>query len=187
VLDAGNSRIQVFDMALHFRRAISLAYADDRTGLAVDVQGKMYVSDPVLNQIHVFSQEGRSQYIFDPTTIKDANFGRPLSHVDLRGFVLVPGGFLEQPRRPVSNQRRKCSAVPMNVNLKISSEKRDKKGFRLSAADCSQQEEQQHQQQRLGQLAHNFPHHNAHLLHPPDAGVRVIQFGYWHIQKPQIP
>jgi DNA-binding beta-propeller fold protein YncE len=77
VLDAGNSRIQVFDMALHFRRAISLAYADHRTGLAVDVQGKMYVSDPVLNQIHVFSQEGRSQYIFDPTTIKDANFGRP--------------------------------------------------------------------------------------------------------------
>lgn len=37
----------------------------------------MYVSDPVLNQIHVFSNQGRPQYIFEPTTIKDTTFGRP--------------------------------------------------------------------------------------------------------------
>lgn len=77
VLDVGNTRIQIFDTALHFRRAIVLPYADHRTGLAVDGQGNIYVSDPVLNQIHVFSPEGRLQYIFDPSTIKDANFSRP--------------------------------------------------------------------------------------------------------------
>ena len=88
VLDAGNSRIQIFDTALHFHRAISLAYADHRTGLAVDSQGKIYVSDPVLNQIHVFSNEGRSQYIFDPSTMKDTTFGRPTALWVHAGFCL---------------------------------------------------------------------------------------------------
>jgi DNA-binding beta-propeller fold protein YncE len=77
VLDVGNARIQIFDTALHFRRAINLAYADHRTGLAVDGQGNIYVSDPVLKQIQVFSHEGRPLYIFDPSTIKRANFSRP--------------------------------------------------------------------------------------------------------------
>jgi len=36
VLDAGNTRIQIFDTALHFRRSIGLDYVDRRTGLAVD-------------------------------------------------------------------------------------------------------------------------------------------------------
>ena len=77
VLDVGNARIQIFDTALHFRRAINLAYADHRTGLAVDGQGNTYVSDPVLKQIQVFNHEGRPQYLFDPSTIRDADFGRP--------------------------------------------------------------------------------------------------------------
>jgi DNA-binding beta-propeller fold protein YncE len=77
VLDAGNSRIQILDTALHFRRAVSLAYADHRTGLAVDGQSNIYVSDPVLNRIEVFSDEGRRLYTFDLSTIKDANFSHP--------------------------------------------------------------------------------------------------------------
>jgi DNA-binding beta-propeller fold protein YncE len=77
VLDGGNARIQIFDTALHFRRAVSLAYADHRTGLAVDGHSNIYVSDPVLNRIAVFSPEGHPLYTFDPGTIKDANFSRP--------------------------------------------------------------------------------------------------------------
>jgi DNA-binding beta-propeller fold protein YncE len=77
VLDAGNTRIQILDTAGHFRRAINLAYADHRTGLAVDNQGNIYVSDPVLNQIQVFSRGGRRLYTFDPNAIKGANFSHP--------------------------------------------------------------------------------------------------------------
>ncbi len=79
VLDAGNTRIQIFDTALHFRRAIDLAYADHRTGLAVDNQGNIYVSDPVLNCIQVFSHEGRLLYTFDPRKAQGANFSHPSS------------------------------------------------------------------------------------------------------------
>jgi len=73
VLDAGNTRIQIFDTALHFRRAINLAYADGRTGLAVDDKGNIYVSDPILDRIQVFDREGRRLYTFDLTTVKAAN------------------------------------------------------------------------------------------------------------------
>jgi len=79
VLDAGNTRIQILDTALHFRRAIDLAYADHRTGLAVDNQRNIYVSDPVLNRIQVFSHEGRLLYTFDPSKIQGANFSHPSS------------------------------------------------------------------------------------------------------------
>jgi sugar lactone lactonase YvrE len=54
-----------------------LAYADHRTGLAVDGQSNIYVSDPVLNRIEVFSAEGRRLYTFDLSTIEDANFSHP--------------------------------------------------------------------------------------------------------------
>jgi len=77
VLDAGNTRIQILDTAGHYRRAINLAYADHRTGLAVDNQGNIYVSDPVLNQIQVFRREGQALYIFDARAIQGANFSHP--------------------------------------------------------------------------------------------------------------
>lgn len=77
VLDAGNMRIQVLDTAGHFLRTIKLEYTDLRTGLAVDDQSDIYVSDPVLNQIQVFGPEGKTLYRFDPSTIKGANFSHP--------------------------------------------------------------------------------------------------------------
>jgi DNA-binding beta-propeller fold protein YncE len=77
VLDEGNTRIQIFDTAGNFRRAINLAYAEARSGLTVDNQGNIYVSDPALNQIQVFRHEGQPFYTFDPSTIKGANFGHP--------------------------------------------------------------------------------------------------------------
>jgi DNA-binding beta-propeller fold protein YncE len=77
VLDAGSARIQVLDTSGHFRRAIGLSYADRRTGLALDNRGNLYVSDPVLNQIQVFSRDGRRLYTFDPSTSKGVNFSKP--------------------------------------------------------------------------------------------------------------
>jgi len=77
VLDAGNTRIQVFDSALHFRRIISLPYADGRTGLAVDDQGNIYVSDPISDRIEVFTREGLLRYTLDLATIKAADVGQP--------------------------------------------------------------------------------------------------------------
>ena len=77
ILDAGNTRIQIFDTALHFRRAISLAYADGRTGLAVDDQGNIYVSDPVIDRIEVFTRAGRPLYTFDLASLKAAYLGQP--------------------------------------------------------------------------------------------------------------
>jgi DNA-binding beta-propeller fold protein YncE len=79
VLDAGNTRIQVFDTRGHFLRAINLGYADRRTGLAVDKRSNIYVSDSRLNQIQVLGHEGQTLYTFDPSTIKGANFGHPSS------------------------------------------------------------------------------------------------------------
>jgi DNA-binding beta-propeller fold protein YncE len=76
VLDAGNTRVQVLDTAGHFLRAINLGFADRRTGLAVDKQGNIYVSDPFLNQIQVFRHAGQTISI-DPSTIKGANFSHP--------------------------------------------------------------------------------------------------------------
>ena len=77
VLDEGNARIQIFGTAGHFRRVLNLGYADSRTGMAVDRQGDIYVSDPGLKRIQVFSHEGRPMYTFDPGTIKGANLSHP--------------------------------------------------------------------------------------------------------------
>ena len=77
VLDAGNTRIQVFDTGGHFLRALNLGYADRHTGLAVDKRGNIYISDSSLNEIQVLGHEGQTLYTFELTTIKGANFGHP--------------------------------------------------------------------------------------------------------------
>ncbi|MGB9285046.1 MAG: 6-bladed beta-propeller [Candidatus Sulfotelmatobacter sp.] len=77
VLDVGNSRIQVLDIAGHFLRVLNLPYADRRTGLAVDAQGNVYVSDPVLSKIQVFGQDGHEVFTLDTSKIKVANFSHP--------------------------------------------------------------------------------------------------------------
>ncbi|MGB8007528.1 MAG: hypothetical protein WCF48_10375 [Terriglobales bacterium] len=77
VLDTGNTRIQILDTDGKFRREIDLAYADNRTGLAVDAQKNIYVSNPILDQIEVFGHSGEQLYTFDLSTITGANFIRP--------------------------------------------------------------------------------------------------------------
>ncbi len=77
VLDAGNSRIQVFDSGGHFLRAINLGYVDRQTGLAAVNRGKIYVSDSSLNQIQVLGHDGQRLYTFDLSTVKGVNFSHP--------------------------------------------------------------------------------------------------------------
>jgi DNA-binding beta-propeller fold protein YncE len=76
VLDAGNSRIQVFDTTGHFRRATRLAFADHNTGLAVDRDLNIYVTDASLNAIQVFNREGRPLYTFDPAARAEGKVSR---------------------------------------------------------------------------------------------------------------
>jgi tripartite motif-containing protein 2/3 len=79
VLDAGNTRIQVFDSGGQFLRAINLGYADRDTRLAVVNRGNIYVSDSSLNQIQVLGQEGQRLYTFDPSTVRGVDFSHPSS------------------------------------------------------------------------------------------------------------
>jgi len=88
VLDAGNARIQILDTAGHFRRSINLTWADNRTGLALDEQGNIYVSDPDLNEIRVYGPEGKLLYIFDPGTIEGEDFSHPLGMWVDAGYCL---------------------------------------------------------------------------------------------------
>lgn len=64
VLDSGNSRVQIFDLRGHFQKEFPLADVGKRAGLAVDQDRNIYVTDPELNQLQVFSQDGRLRYFF---------------------------------------------------------------------------------------------------------------------------
>jgi DNA-binding beta-propeller fold protein YncE len=88
VLDERNTRVQIFDASGSFRRAINLAYVEPRSGLTVDDQGRIYVSDPALNQIQVFRPEGQPFYTMDLSTIKGANFGHPSAILVDAGYCL---------------------------------------------------------------------------------------------------
>jgi DNA-binding beta-propeller fold protein YncE len=58
VLDVGNSRVQILDPKGHLQREIPLANVDNRAGLAVDGEGKIYVTDPEIEHIQVFDYDG---------------------------------------------------------------------------------------------------------------------------------
>jgi len=88
VLDVGNTRIQILDTAGHFRREVPLSYADHRTGLAVDDQDNIYVSNFVLNQIEVYSHDAGRRYTFDLTTVQGEKFIHPSSLWVDEGYCL---------------------------------------------------------------------------------------------------
>ena len=58
VLDVGNSRVQILDQRDHFQKEIPIANVDNRTGLAVDGEGKIYVTDPEIEHIQAFDHDG---------------------------------------------------------------------------------------------------------------------------------
>ncbi|MFZ3211168.1 MAG: 6-bladed beta-propeller [Terriglobales bacterium] len=74
VLDSGNSRLQVLDVSGRFRREIHLFGSDSRSGLAMDEDGTIYVSDAVVNQVFVFNHDGRLLYTFGQMGEKAGEF-----------------------------------------------------------------------------------------------------------------
>lgn len=77
ILDSGNSRIQILDATGRFQRAINVGYAGHGTGLAADAQANVFVSDPGVDQIQVFSPTGQALHILDLSAVEDANVGHP--------------------------------------------------------------------------------------------------------------
>jgi DNA-binding beta-propeller fold protein YncE len=64
VLDAGNYRIQILDTRGHFLKQFKLPDVSNSTGLAMDGDGNIYLTDPQLNQLQVFSHSGEFLYKF---------------------------------------------------------------------------------------------------------------------------
>ena len=77
VLDAGNSRFQVFDLQGHFRRETPAVDADARSGLAADQAGNVYITDPSVSQIEVFGPDGHPLYRFGQTGQEAGQFNGP--------------------------------------------------------------------------------------------------------------
>lgn len=77
VLDAGNYRIQIFDLQGHFRREIPVVDADAQTGVATDGAGNLYVSYRVTNQIEVWNRGGQSLYRFGQAGQEPGKFNAP--------------------------------------------------------------------------------------------------------------
>jgi len=66
VLDAQNSRIQVLDLAGHFRASIHPAIKGSSGAFSVDSRGRIYLDGP-LDIVHVFQRDGRLLYRFGYT------------------------------------------------------------------------------------------------------------------------
>jgi DNA-binding beta-propeller fold protein YncE len=64
VLDKRNDRVQVLDLAGHFRRQFRLggSGASEANGMAFDTQGRLFV--PALNWVEVFNREGERLFRF---------------------------------------------------------------------------------------------------------------------------
>ncbi len=77
VLDAGNSRLQVFDLQGRFRREAPAVDADAQSGLAIDRSDNLYVTDPSIGQVEVFGPDGHSLYRFGQTGEKAGEFSAP--------------------------------------------------------------------------------------------------------------
>ena len=64
VLDSGNYRIQILDVRGHFLKQFRVPDVSNHSGLAMDGDGNIYVTDPQLNQLRVFSHIGELLYNF---------------------------------------------------------------------------------------------------------------------------
>ena len=64
VLDSGNYRIQILGVHGNFLRQFRVADVSNSSGLAMDNDGNIYVTDPQLNRLQVFSHTGQFLYAF---------------------------------------------------------------------------------------------------------------------------
>src|SRR5580704_1586827 len=76
--------------------------------------GNIYVSDPVLNQIQVFSSEGRRLYTFDPGTVRGVNFNHPSAMWVQTGSCLYVVDS-QSNRIALFQIRGEYAAVPMTI------------------------------------------------------------------------
>jgi DNA-binding beta-propeller fold protein YncE len=77
VLDAGNSRFQVFDLKGRFRREASTVDADAQSGLAMDSSQNVYIAEEAIGQIEVFGPDGRPLYRFGQMGQEAGQFNGP--------------------------------------------------------------------------------------------------------------
>jgi DNA-binding beta-propeller fold protein YncE len=77
VLDSGNARLQILDLAGRFRRQVKLAEASLDDGLALDRDRNIYVSDGQLNIINVFDRDGRFLHKVGRAGTKPGEFNEP--------------------------------------------------------------------------------------------------------------
>ncbi|HXZ34283.1 MAG TPA: hypothetical protein VEH30_18565 [Terriglobales bacterium] len=76
VLDSGNFRLQILNQQGRFQREIHLANVGHGAGLAVDGAGNIYLTDPELNNLQVFSRDDQPVYIFGETGTGAGQFNR---------------------------------------------------------------------------------------------------------------
>ena len=77
VLDAGNLRLQILDLSGRYRREIRIPELSLDTGLALDAQKNIYVSNIQLGAIDVFSYDGQFLYRFGSMGTAPGEFRRP--------------------------------------------------------------------------------------------------------------
>lgn len=88
VLDAGNSRLQILDLSGRYRREIRIPELNADTGLALDAQKNIYVSNLQLDSIDVFTYDGHFFYRFGQIGAAPGEFNRP------SGMWVEPGNRL---------------------------------------------------------------------------------------------
>lgn len=77
VLDAGNLRLQILDLSGRYKREIRIPQLSLDTGLALDAQKNIYVSNIQLGAIDVFSYDGQFLYRFGSMGTTPGEFRRP--------------------------------------------------------------------------------------------------------------
>ncbi|HEV2400417.1 MAG TPA: 6-bladed beta-propeller [Candidatus Sulfotelmatobacter sp.] len=64
ILDSQNCRVQIFDPRARFINEFRVVDCGNGSGLAMDKDGSIYVSDPQLNRLEVYSHAGQFLYMF---------------------------------------------------------------------------------------------------------------------------
>jgi DNA-binding beta-propeller fold protein YncE len=77
VLDTANSRLQILDLSGHYRREIRIPELSADTGLALDAQKNIYISNLQLDAIDVFTYDGKFLYRFGSIGAGPGEFRRP--------------------------------------------------------------------------------------------------------------
>ena len=76
VLDVGNARVQVLDTRGNFRRQLNVL-ANKRSGLAVDENRRLYVSNDDIEMIQVYAPDGEPLYTFGHAGTHPGEFKEP--------------------------------------------------------------------------------------------------------------